>query len=114
MPVAKLKGKPPVATDSYGPNAFSIAFERVQFVSRNVEIRDFHCSIQSSQLHPKTSSMICLDATGAARFVVQPQSLVLESLDHGLQCSVLRNSVKLHNAHQHRRQLRWRPIACDC
>jgi len=49
-------------------------------------------------LHLKTSSMIRLDATGATRFEVQPQSLVLESLDHGLQCSVLRNSVKLHNA----------------
>lgn len=42
--------------------------------------------------------MFGLNAPRAAGFVVQPQSLVLESLDHGLQCIALRNGVKLSNA----------------
>ena len=76
--IVKAKNHPPVGPDSYSPEAFHLAPERVQPESRQVHMGDGRGSVESHQNIPQLADVFRVYATRIVLFKEPFQPLVAD------------------------------------
>jgi hypothetical protein len=78
----KTKNHPPAGPDSYSPETFQHAFQRMQLKPRQVHMRDACGGVQGRQNVPQLADALRVDAAWVVLFKQPFQPLVADCLDY--------------------------------